>query len=211
MRESVPLLQLALDMPDPEKALALARQVADSVDLIEAGTPLILMAGLGIVRKLRKAFPNHTLVADVKVMDAGKSIAGGAYDAGADIVTVMAAAPSSVLTDVMEVAHKRGNRVMLDLLGSVLSRDRIDVIVRSQVNAVCIHRAHRSIDGMPQIDRIAHTLRTHRIPFAVAGGLDLEMMSSIVSLGPHIVIVGSAITGAEDPVAAAGEIRRTLA
>ena len=100
---------------------------------------------------------------------------------------------------------------MLDLLGSVLSRDRIDVIVRSQVNAVCIHRAHRSIDRMPQIDRIAYTLRTHRIPFAVAGGLDLEMMSSIVSLGPHIVIVGSAITGAEDPVAAAREIRRTLA
>ena len=77
MRESAPLLQLALDMPEPEKALALARQVADSVDLIEAGTPLILMAGLGIVRTLRKAFPNHSLVADVKVMDAGKSIAGG--------------------------------------------------------------------------------------------------------------------------------------
>ena len=211
MGENAPLLQLALDMPEPEKALALARQVGDSVDLIEAGTPLILMAGLGIVRTLRKAFPNHGLVADVKVMDAGKSIAGGAYDAGADIVTVMAAAPSSVLTDVMEVAEKRGNRVMLDLLGTELSSERIDVIVRSQVNAVCIHRVRRSIDEMPQIDRIAHTLRKHRIRFAVAGGLDKDMMSSIVNLGPHIVIVGSAITGAEDPVAAAREIRKTLA
>ncbi len=66
-------LQLALDFVDISRALTVAAlAVPAGVDWIEAGTPLIKSEGLNAVRELRRHFPQHTIVADMKIMDAGR-------------------------------------------------------------------------------------------------------------------------------------------
>ena len=68
-----PVLQVALDFLELKRALELAAEaVRGGADWLEAGTPLIKSAGLDAVRELRRAFPKHTIVADLKTMDAGR-------------------------------------------------------------------------------------------------------------------------------------------
>lgn len=65
-----PIIQISLDLTTIDEALDVARAaVKAGVDWLEAGTPLILAEGLHGIRALRKEFPNHPIVADLKTMD----------------------------------------------------------------------------------------------------------------------------------------------
>ena len=69
---SDPLVQLALGFPTIEEAIAAAEAgVRAGVDILEAGTPLIVAQGAGNIGQLARAFPNMPILADYKTMDSG--------------------------------------------------------------------------------------------------------------------------------------------
>src|SRR5678815_2219686 len=69
---STPLVQLALDFPTIEQALEAAEAgVRAGVDILEAGTPLIVAQGAGVIGALARAFPQMPILADYKTMDSG--------------------------------------------------------------------------------------------------------------------------------------------
>jgi 3-hexulose-6-phosphate synthase len=210
MRNHPPLLQLALDVQKAGKALDIAQQAKEHVDVIEAGTLLLLSTGMEIVRRLREGFPARTLLADVKIMDAARPIAEMAFEAGADIVTVMAVAPHAVWDETMDTAQNRGKQVMLDLLGAELTEDLLDRISDVGIHMVCVHRPR----GKANLDELffdkTKMLLEKQLPFALAGQINADVIPIIQPLHPHIVIVGGAITKSNDPAIAAREIRRLL-
>ena len=66
------LVQLALDFPTIEEALAAAEVgVRAGVDILEAGTPLIVAQGATAIGALARAFPKMPILADYKTMDSG--------------------------------------------------------------------------------------------------------------------------------------------
>ena len=68
------ILQLALDFVDLHRAVNVAQlAVPAGVDWVEAGTPLIKSEGLDAVRELKRLFPDKVIVADMKIMDAGRT------------------------------------------------------------------------------------------------------------------------------------------
>ena len=77
-----PKIQLALDLLDANKAFAIALFAAPYVDIIEAGTPLIKSVGIGIVTRLKNAFPDKIVLADTKTSDVGAFEANMAFMAG---------------------------------------------------------------------------------------------------------------------------------
>jgi orotidine-5'-phosphate decarboxylase len=82
MRKKTGLI-LALDVLSREKALGLASSIGGSFDAIKVGYPLILAAGLGVVREISAAVP---VIADLKVADipnTNKLICRQALQAGA--------------------------------------------------------------------------------------------------------------------------------
>ncbi|WP_245837250.1 orotidine 5'-phosphate decarboxylase / HUMPS family protein [Virgibacillus phasianinus] len=87
------LLQLALDRFTVEEAIQLAYETRDQVDWLEIGTSLVKEFGMESIQKFRYAFPAKTLVADMKINDNAKYECKLAFDAGADVVTVMGASP----------------------------------------------------------------------------------------------------------------------
>lgn len=87
-----PLLQLALDTHDLPSALAPLQQAAPHIDVIEVGTILCLSEGMGAVRIIRSLFPDKTILADVRIAEAGGIIAKMAFEAGADWVSVVSGA-----------------------------------------------------------------------------------------------------------------------
>jgi orotidine-5'-phosphate decarboxylase len=81
-------LILALDVTDKTIAISISREVAEYVDAIKIGYPLVLGAGLGIIRKISEFAP---VIADLKVADipnTSRLICIQAFDAGASSVIV---------------------------------------------------------------------------------------------------------------------------
>ena len=93
-----PILQLALDFVDLHRAVHVAeRAVPAGVDWLEAGTPLIKSEGLDAVRELKRLFPGKAIVADMKIMDAGRIEVEAAAKAGAQIIDVLGTATDATI------------------------------------------------------------------------------------------------------------------
>ena len=201
-------LQLALDRMTLDSAVAVARSVRDSVDWVEVGTSLIKEYGTDSVLAMRKALPDKTIVADVKTIDSVRYEFELCFRAGADVVTLMAVAPSTTVELGVKIASEYGKTVILDLLNGRLEEvgryaDRENVIL-------CWHRGkdEQETYGV-QASSFTHPALSHPgARWAFAGGLSHENLHKVAAYRPYLVIVGSAITSAQDPAQAAREFRR---
>lgn len=110
---SKPLLQIALDSLSLEKAVADAKQAESAVEIIEVGTILACAEGMKAVSSLRALHPNHIIVCDLKTTDGGAILAKMAFEAGADWLTVSAAAHPATKAACKKVADEF-NQVNLD-------------------------------------------------------------------------------------------------
>lgn len=70
-----------------------------------------------IVGIMRQEFPDKIIFADLKIMDVGAYEAGCAFDAGADIVSVCAAAPDATIAEAAKAGSIYKKRVVADLIG----------------------------------------------------------------------------------------------
>ena len=84
-----PKIQLALDCDNTEQAIrACQGGVVDEVDIIETGYCLIASEGARVVKLFREMYPNKPLVADFKIVDAGKKISGMLLEGKPDYTTI---------------------------------------------------------------------------------------------------------------------------
>ncbi|KGQ71185.1 3-keto-L-gulonate-6-phosphate decarboxylase [Chelonobacter oris] len=113
-----PLLQIALDSLNLETALSTAENVAGYVDIIEIGTILAFAEGMQAVSALRKAHPKHILVCDMKTTDGGAILAKMAFEAGADWITVSAAAHIATIGACKKVADEFQREIQIELYGN---------------------------------------------------------------------------------------------
>lgn len=103
---SKPLLQIALDSLSLEKAVTDAKQAENLVEIIEVGTILACAEGMKAVSTLRALHPNHIIVCDLKTTDGGTILAKMAFEAGADWLTVSAAAHPATKAACKKVADE---------------------------------------------------------------------------------------------------------
>ncbi len=113
-----PLIQLALDSLDLESAVVTAKNAADSVDIIEIGTILAFAEGMRAVRTLRALHPDHILVCDMKTTDAGAILAEMAFKAGADWLTVSAAAHIATIASCKKIADSYNKEIQIEIYGN---------------------------------------------------------------------------------------------
>ena len=206
------VLQVALDVYNLDRALDIGRDaVAGGADWVEAGTPLIKSEGLNAVRELNKAFPDKTIVADMKVMDTGGMETEMAIKAGAGVVTVLGAADDGTIREAVEAARKYGGKVMVDLIAVPDKPTRA-----RQAEALGAHLVglHVGIDEQMQGKSPVETVRLVRLatslPIAVAGGLTSETLAPLIEAGADVLIVGGAITKAQDAAAATRAMREAV-
>jgi 3-hexulose-6-phosphate synthase / 6-phospho-3-hexuloisomerase len=205
-------LQVALDFVELSRAMKLAEAaLAGGADYLEAGTPLIKSEGLDAVRALRKAFGETTIIADTKTMDAGKIEAEAAARAGANVMTVLGAADEATIRECVEAGHHYGLDVAVDLLGVA---NPVALAARAGELGVAWLDVHCAIDQQMQGKDPLELLRAVRdateLTLAVAGGINSETAAAAGAAGADVVIVGGAITKADDPQAATAAIRTAL-
>lgn len=163
------------------------------------------------MRRLRERFPDAVIVADTKTMDAGKIEAEAAAKAGANVMTVLAAADEATIRECVEAGHHYGLKVAVDLLGVA---DPVGFAARAKDLGVAWIDVHCAIDqqmqGADPLELLRKVRSVTELTVAVAGGINSETAAAAVEAGADVVIVGGAITKAVDPKQATLDIRRAI-
>jgi 3-dehydro-L-gulonate-6-phosphate decarboxylase len=212
---TTPLLQIALDYISLPKALVMAYQVAPEVDIIEIGTPLCKAAGIEAVRAVREICPDKIILADLKTPDVGGLEAAMAFDAGADMMTVIGGAALATVEQALAVAKERGKEMLMELTGVR------DIIARAvEWRQIGVERIvyHREWDaqaaGRDWVEADKDTIRKlidMGFKVTVTGGLTNELLPFFADLPVSVLICGRGIREASEPRAAAHQMRQTIA
>jgi 3-hexulose-6-phosphate synthase len=203
-------LQVALDVLDLPSALTLANQVSEYVDILELGTPLVKSAGIAAVSAIKAAHPDKLVFADLKTADAGALEAEMAFEAGADLVTVMGAVDDDTVRGAVAAGEKYGKQVVADMISVVDGRvARIREVAKLGVSFVEIH-AGLDEQARPgySIDQLLNDGREAGVPFSIAGGVKADTIASVREAGAVVAVAGGAIYNAADPGAAAAELKK---
>lgn len=202
-------MQLALDRMSVEQALDLAKLTAESIHIIEVGTSLIKEFGLSSVQKMKNVYPELEVLADLKTIDEGAYEFKVAFEAGADIATVMGASAIETVSGCYDIAQAYGKSMMIDLLE--VSDEKISDLLVFDKAIFCVHAPADKKDR-----NLASHLHHFREQFpvvkrlAVAGSIQLEGVEELRKIEPEIVVVGSSITKHENPEAAAKQFQAAM-
>lgn len=212
---STPLLQVAMDYVSLSQALVMASLVAPEVDIIEIGTPLCKAAGVEAIRAMREICPDKLILADFKTPDVGGLEATMAFDAGADMMTVIGGAALATVEQALAVARERGKEMLMELTGVR------DILARATewrqigVERIVYHRewdAQSAGREWTEDDKdIIRKLIDMGYKLTVTGGMTLDILPFFADLPVSVLICGRGIREASDPRAAARQMRLALA
>jgi 3-hexulose-6-phosphate synthase len=215
-----PIVQVSLDLIDIDEALDMAHTaVRAGVDWLEAGTPFILAEGLHGVRALRKEFPNHPIIADLKTMDGGYLEAEMMAKAGATHVVVMARSHPETIKVVVKAGHDYGIKVMGDNLGCddmVAGARQLEDLGCDMVIHHIGYDERRGIaaagNRMPNpLDQLKAVVDAVSVPVQAVGGLSLEQAIACPSYGAPLVVIGAPLAiDADSFSAGAGNVEEVL-
>jgi 3-hexulose-6-phosphate synthase len=197
------LIQIALDFPTIEQAIACARLGVDAgVDILEVGTPLIVAQGAGTIGQLERAFPDYPVLADYKTMDSGGKNNQITHAQGGQYMTVCGNAPDETVRAAATAGRETGVKVVVDLIGCK------DVPARARqcegwgVDMLYLHygadqrRADATRDSTQWLDDV---LRAVRIPVGV-GTFGVEDGARAASKGAALVAIGHPLISNDDPL-----------
>ncbi len=205
-------LQLALDQLDLQEAMRIIGNLQDLIDIVEIGTPMIIAEGLSAVREVKRRFPRLTVLADVKIIDGGAYESRIAFEAGADIVSVLGLAYAVTIEAAVREAKRAERSIMVDLLGVHNVIDRIAQVERMGAAYVCVHTAS-DLHGpdsltLRHLKEAVGAVTTAKA--AVAGGIDASTIDEIVAARPAVVVVGGGIINQPDRRRAARYLKASM-
>lgn len=210
----IPQLQVALDYISLPPAIAMAALVAPEVDIIEIGTPLCKAAGVDAIRSIREICPDKLILADFKTPDVGGIEAAMAFDAGADMITVIGGAAIATVQEALAVTRQRGKEMLMELTGVR------DILARAtEWRQLGVERLvyHREWDAQTagrqwgdEDKAVIRQLIEMGYGVTITGGLTLELIPFFSDLDPAVLICGRSIREQPDPRGSAREIRMAI-
>ncbi|BAC14653.1 D-arabino 3-hexulose 6-phosphate formaldehyde lyase [Oceanobacillus iheyensis HTE831] len=176
-------LQLALDRLTRGESIRILESVKQYVDIIEVGTGVIKEYGVSIIKEIRDLYPDKTIL--------------------------MGFAANPIIKETLQVAKEMDGQMMVDLL-EIQSADRVRELSLIGVELVSLH-----VGKDKQTEGVFHTdlfslIEGVPVKVAVAGGINLKTLPEITQHKPDIVIIGSAITGQDNPELVAKTIKNMM-
>ncbi|WP_425235891.1 orotidine 5'-phosphate decarboxylase / HUMPS family protein [Ulvibacterium sp.] len=198
-----PVVQISLDLTHIDEALETAAMALRAgVDWLEAGTPLLLAEGLHGVKKLRAAFPEVPIVADLKTMDGGYLETEMMAKAGATHVVVMARAHEETIKVVVQAGKDFNVKVMGDNLGCPDMVEGAKQLEGLGCDYIIHHigydeRRGIAAAGLPMpspLDELQKIVAAVNVPVQAVGGLSLEQAIQCPEYGAPMVVLGAPLT-----------------
>jgi len=206
-----PLLQIALDLLEAKRALEIADMVAPLVEILEVGTPLLKAVGVNIITTLKEHYPERLILADTKTMDVGAIEAELVFNAGADIMTVCAAAPLETIKAAIDKTKEMGKQLVVDFIGIENKLQRATAIAPLSPDYFSLHTAIdvQKTQGK-SFQELAVFKETFSIPLCIAGGITSEDIPILISYTPAIIVVGGFVTKAANPQRAVMSLKEEI-
>jgi len=144
-------------------------------------------------------------------MDAGRIEMEAAAKAGANVATVLGAAPDATIRECIEAGRNYGIRVAVDLVNVGDPAARAREAAAWGAHLVGVHcPIDQQMEGKDPFGVLREVAAAVQIPVSVAGGINSETAATAVAAGAAVVVVGGAITKAENAEEAARRIRRVM-
>ncbi|WP_026694222.1 3-hexulose-6-phosphate synthase [Peribacillus kribbensis] len=205
-------LQLALDLVNIPEAIELIREVEEHIDVVEIGTPVVINEGLRAVKEIKNAFPDLSVLADLKIMDAAGYEVMKASEAGADIITILGAAEDESIKGAVEEAKKQGKKILVDMIAVKDLEGRAKELDEFGVDYICVHTGYdlqavgqNSFEDLNTIKKVVKNSKT-----AIAGGIKLETLPEVIKQHPDLIIVGGGITSKDNKKEAAAQMQEMI-
>ncbi|WP_429970272.1 3-hexulose-6-phosphate synthase [Fructilactobacillus sp. Tb1] len=205
-------IQLAIDLEDVDGAIKLIEKTKDSIDIFEYGTPLVINFGLEGLAKIRKQFPDITLLADLKIMDVASYEVSQAFKYGADITTILAVSEDQSIKDAVKTAHEAGKEILVDMIGVQDVAKRAREIDAFGADYIGTHTGYdlqaNGETPFATFDLIKKNVKNTKT--AIAGGIKLSNVEEIKAADPDLLIIGGGISTVDDPAKAAAEFKKLV-
>lgn len=197
-----PNLQIALDQNTLAEAARIAHFAGPIVDIVEVGTILELQAGQEAISVLRAMFPDKIIASDTKCADAGSTVAQNSKDAGADLMTVIDSATIATMKSAKSVL----DGIQVELY-SAWDWDRAAQWKEIGIEQVIYHQSRDAllageVWGEKDLNIVKKFIEMG-FKVSVTGGLNLDTIKLFEGVPVYTFIAGRAITGQDDPAAAA--------
>jgi orotidine-5'-phosphate decarboxylase len=212
MRKDTRLI-LALDVTSREKALDLVKSLESYFDAFKVGYPLLLSAGLGIVRDISAYSP---VIADLKVADipnTNRLICDAVLKAGAWGLIAHAFPGSDSLKACVECAAGYDAKVFAV---TEMSHPGAEEYMAPLAERLARMAMSSGADGVvapatrPERIRLIRSIVSNRIIISPGVGVQGGSAKDALEAGADYLIVGRSVTSSEDPVASLKRIMSEL-
>lgn len=202
-------LILALDVTSRERALSLAGQLKDYFDAVKIGYPLILSAGLGIVKEISAFAP---VIADLKVADipnTNRLICEAVLGSGASGIIAQAFTGKDSLQACAESAAAHGADLFVV---TEMSHPGAELFMAPLAERMTLLAAEVGVTGVvapatrPERIKLIRSIIGERIIISPGVGAQGGSAGKALEAGADYLIVGRSIYEAEDPVASAKKL-----
>ena len=206
-------LILALDVTSGERALSLVGRLCPYFDAIKIGYPLILAAGLGVVKGIASIAP---VIADLKVADipnTNRLICQAAFQAGASGVIAQAFPGKDSLLACTEVAAENGADLYVV---TEMSHPGAEMFMAPQAERMARLAAEVGAAGVvapatrPERIRLIRSIIGERTIISPGVGAQGGSAGAALQAGADYIILGRSIYEAEDPEGAAERLLSSI-
>lgn len=193
-------LIFVVDPLDEIQALDAVAKVGRYFDLIEVGTNLLHLCGIGIVKKIQAIWPDKPVYVDSKIIDGPERAATLMCSSGAQMFSMLALASDQAISAVLKIARTHGVDVMFDMQRVQDYRARSARLKALGARYLCVHKNADCGDSLIGSFRECLDIQNlGGIHMAIAGGVDVPTLAQIKPiLTPAYVIVGKAVLTAQN-------------
>lgn len=194
-------LQVAMDTLAPTELVAYLEKAKECLDIIELGTPYLLVHGASVINDIRRVAPKVEVLCDSKIMDAGYYEAAELFECGADYVTVLAVADDSTIKECVKAAEKYGKTLVADMICIEDVKAKAEHLEMLGVGAIAVHTGvDQQAEGrtpLGDLAKIKQGIKNAQV--FVAGGIAANSINEYMEYKPEVLIIGGGILNAKDP------------
>ncbi|MBM7599102.1 3-keto-L-gulonate-6-phosphate decarboxylase [Virgibacillus halotolerans] len=211
---SRPKLQLALDNHDLSSSLAAAQKAQLQVDVMEVGTILAVENGINAVHIMKSLFPDHIVLADIRIIKAGGKLAKLAFESGADWVTVMSDASNETIEAVVKELKLHGNKDVQIEINQSFTSEQTEYWRSLGITQLIYHRSNevveKEVKWSPEVINELKNLADIGFQLSITGGLSVDEIKLFKDVPVYCFIAGRRIANSSDPFQAAKEYKEEI-
>jgi len=203
-------LHITYDLSDLSQALKIAEQTAEFADIIGIGSLLIFKEGVKAIQTFKAAFPNKPLFAEVKISEKADEAIALIANAGASYITVLAGASHHTIKKAVDAAKGLDVKIALDLLGAPsIGQSALDAKTLG-AHVLILHRPPTTDEETDLDAEFSNVRDNSQLPIFITGKIDESNIEKIRDLRPQGIMIGAAITKADNPAKAAYNFKMLL-